>query len=168
MITRRRADARASEESMGFFGPVEDRLALRELLDAYSDASIRHDIDAIASLWHDEGVWEFEMGEFHGKDQIRHTLFGLRDRYGGVHRADIRMYNSFPAELRIDGSDASGRSFVSMFAAVSGSAIAAEIFGAYEDEYRKENSLWLFKSRKFKTLVKRQASNPSERSSYDP
>jgi len=137
---------------MSFSGPVEDRLALRELLDIYADASIRHDIDDIAECWSNDGLWCFELGEFRGKEEIRQALFGLKDQYGGVHRADIRLYTSSPGDLDIDGQTAWGRSYASIFAAVSGTNISSEVFGVYEDKYVKEDGVWLFKSRKFHTL----------------
>jgi SnoaL-like protein len=43
---------------MTFAGPFEDRLAIRELLDAYSDAVCSFDADAWGATWAEGGVWE--------------------------------------------------------------------------------------------------------------
>ena len=137
---------------MSFMGPLEDRLEIRELLDSYADASIRHDIEDIARCWSDDSLWCFELGEFHGKDQIRKALFGLRDQYGGVHKADIRLYTSNLGSLIVDNLSATGRSYASIFAGVSGTSISSEIFGVYDDRFIKSDNRWLFKSRHFKSL----------------
>jgi len=137
---------------MSFTGPLEDRLEIRELLDSYADASIRHDIDDIAECWSNDSLWCFELGEFHGKEQIRKALFGLKDQYGGVHRADIRLYTSSLGSICVDGFSTVGRSYASIFAGVSGTSISSDIFGVYEDRYIKLENRWLFKSRHFKSL----------------
>jgi ketosteroid isomerase-like protein len=137
---------------MSFIGPLEDRLEIRELLDSYADASIRHDIDHIADCWCDDSLWCFELGVFQGKNEIRKALFGLKDQYGGLHRADIRFYTSTLGSIHIDKDIAFGRSYATIFSAVSGTSISSEIFGVYDDKYIKLDGKWLFKSRNFKTL----------------
>ena len=39
-------------------GPIEDRLAIRELVDSYNDAVMRTDGEAWAENWRDDATWE--------------------------------------------------------------------------------------------------------------
>ena len=45
---------------MGFRGPLEDRLAIRELIDAYADATMLRDAQAWGGLWAEDAVWGYE------------------------------------------------------------------------------------------------------------
>ena len=42
---------------MAYEGPIEDRLAIRERIEAYSDAVFRHDADAWIANWCEDAVW---------------------------------------------------------------------------------------------------------------
>ena len=42
---------------MGFTGPLEDRLAIRELIDDYNDAVARFDAEAWGDTWTDDAEW---------------------------------------------------------------------------------------------------------------
>ena len=144
---------------MSFNGPVEDRLSIRELLEIYADASIRHDVGDIVNCWCEDSLWSFELGEFLGKEEIRLTLETLKTEYGGVHGADVRIYTSSLGDLDIDGLEAWGRSYATIFAAVSETGTSSEIFGVYEDKYEKIDGIWLFKTRKFNTLHSKKNAN---------
>src|SRR3546814_12693675 len=59
---------------MPFEGSFEDRLALRDLLDAYADAVNRADSEAWAATWDDGGRWSLPgFGIFEGKAKIVDT-----------------------------------------------------------------------------------------------
>ena len=50
-------------------GPVEDRLAIRELVESYNDAVMRFDGEAWASNWRDDASWTLPgAGEIRGRD----------------------------------------------------------------------------------------------------
>ena len=52
-------------------GPLEDRLALRELVESYNDAVMRFDADDWGANWVDDGIWSLPgMGEVAGKANI--------------------------------------------------------------------------------------------------
>ena len=38
-------------------GPLEDRIAIRELVESYNDAVMRFDGDAWADNWRDDATW---------------------------------------------------------------------------------------------------------------
>ena len=52
-------------------GPLEDRLAIRELVDSYNDAVMRKDGDAWAENWRDDATWELPgAGPITGKENF--------------------------------------------------------------------------------------------------
>ena len=65
-------------------GPVEDRLAIRELVESYNDAVMRFDGDAWAENWRDDATWSLpgagpiagkESKCYNKKDWIRTGMF---------------------------------------------------------------------------------------------
>lgn len=127
-------------------GPIEDRLAIRELVDSYNDAVMRFDRDAWAANWTDDAVWSLPgMGEIAGKDKF------------------VPMWQQMMA----------GFSFVGFFASagpivVNGNAAHAtwyqqeflhqkdgakrRITGRYEDDYVKRGGRWFFQKRVYSVL----------------
>lgn len=59
---------------MPFTGPAEDRLAIRELLEAYADAVCRSDAEDWGATWADDAEWSLpdypEIGTTKGKAAI--------------------------------------------------------------------------------------------------
>ena len=61
---------------MAFTGPVEDRLAIRELIDSYSDAVTQRDSDAWGANWAEDSRWCLpdlgvpEWADIRGKQKI--------------------------------------------------------------------------------------------------
>ena len=48
-------------------GPLEDRLAIRELVDSYNDAVMRFDGEAWAANWRDDATWCLGGNDVTGK-----------------------------------------------------------------------------------------------------
>ena len=46
---------------MAFSGPIEDRLAIRELMDIYSDAVNQRDTALWASTWAEDSSWKLPV-----------------------------------------------------------------------------------------------------------
>ena len=59
---------------MPFSGPIEDRLAIRELMDIYADAVNQRDTALWASTWAEDSAWKLPvipgMENLRGKDTI--------------------------------------------------------------------------------------------------
>ena len=52
-------------------GPLEDRLAIRELIESYNDAVMRFDGDAWRSNWLEDAIWSLPgAGEIQGLDNF--------------------------------------------------------------------------------------------------
>ena len=55
---------------MGFTGPLEDRIAIREMYDGYADGANRMDRQAWLSAWAEDGVWKTHYFEMAGRSAI--------------------------------------------------------------------------------------------------
>ncbi|MFT7305587.1 MAG: ketosteroid isomerase-like protein [Candidatus Azotimanducaceae bacterium] len=52
-------------------GPIEDRLAIRELIESYNDAVMRFDGDAWKANWKSDANWTLPgVGEIKGRDNF--------------------------------------------------------------------------------------------------
>jgi len=121
---------------MAFEGPVEDRLAIRELIDAYADAVILHDAVAWGATWAEDGVWSLpdypEMGEAHGREAIVTTWKAAMENYPGI------VFVANPGSIVVDGDRAIVRSYTSEVYDMGGAT--------------KRDGKWLFQKRVFKTI----------------
>ena len=92
---------------MNFEGPVEDRLAIRELVDSYGDAVSRYDKTAWASNWSEDSVWTLNLP---GLDKVvgRAEIVALWVKAMAEYEFVYMVAN--PGEIRISGARATGRS----------------------------------------------------------
>lgn len=133
---------------MPFTGSFEDRLAIRELLEAYADAVIQHDADAWGATWAEDGVWSLpdypEMGEVHGRDAIVATWKQAMQNYPGI------VFVANPGSIVVDGDRATVRSYTSEVYDQNG--VCKRDRGTYEDVCVKRDGKWLFQSRTFRNI----------------
>lgn len=125
-----------------FAGPIADRLALRELLDSYSDAVNRLDADAWAATWSDDARWLFRGSEVIGREAIVATW---RD---AMARFDAVWFSAFPGMIDIDGDEATMRSHTLEYLAPAGAAPKLQ-YGIYEDRAVRAGEGWRFAVRAF-------------------
>ncbi|WP_439534416.1 nuclear transport factor 2 family protein [Polymorphobacter sp.] len=83
-----------------FSGPIEDRLALRELIDRYSDAVIHKDAMAWGATWSDDATWRFRGGEIEGREAIVATWTRAMAGFDSV------WFSAFPGRIEISGDTA--------------------------------------------------------------
>lgn len=133
---------------MPFTGPYEDRLAIRELLDAYSDAVCRCDVEAWGALWTEDSVWSLpdypEFGETRGKKAIVAMWVEAMKNYPGI------IYVGTPGSIVVKGDRAEMRSYSSEVYDQDG--VTKRDRGLYEDVCVKVNGQWLFQSRVFRNI----------------
>jgi ketosteroid isomerase-like protein len=129
-------------------GSVEDRLAIRELLEAYADAVCCVDADAWGATWAEDSVWELpdypELGKVVGKANIVAMWKGAMTQYPGM------VFVATPGSIKISGDQAIVRSYTSETYDQNG--VTKRDRGRYEDVCVKRNGQWLFKVRKFKNI----------------
>lgn len=126
-------------------GSVEDRLAIRELIEAYGDAVCQHDAEAWADLWCDDGIWDMpsipSIGTLVGKDQIMPVWIAAMDALRGM----VMLVTV--GKITVDGDRATARSYISE-AYPRGSEVARDR-GMFEDEIVRRDGRWLFQKRTF-------------------
>lgn len=132
---------------MAFIGPVEDRLAIRELIESYADAVFRVDADAWAALWAEDGVWTLMGMEHQG-----------RERIAGFWRQAMSNFSftgffGSPAEIRVEGERATGRCYITEVLREKSTGNLHRNTGKYDDVYVKRNGRWLFARRDHQLLL---------------
>jgi ketosteroid isomerase-like protein len=135
---------------MAFTGSAEDRLAIRELLDAYADAVCQADAVAWGATWAEDSTWEMpdypEFGTISGKETIVATWKAAMAQYPGV------LFIATPGSIVIDGDQATVRSYTSEVFDDKTTGKTTRDRGRYDDLIVKRDGRWMFKRRRFKKL----------------
>jgi SnoaL-like domain len=138
---------------MPFTGPAEDRLAIRELLEAYADAVTRRDSQAWGATWAEDAEWSLpdypEIGTTRGRAAIVAQWIEAMKAYPGI------MFEAWPGSIEIDGERAVMRSYTSEIYDQGG--ITMRDRGLYEDTCVKIGGQWLFASRSFRNIHRQHA-----------
>jgi uncharacterized protein (TIGR02246 family) len=133
---------------MQFEGPVEDRLAIRELVDSYGDAVARHDAEAWGSNWAEDSVWTLNLPEL-PRVEGRSNIVALWRK--AMAEYEYVLMSAKPGEIKVSGNQATGRFWTSEITRLK-TGEEQRIAGRYEDEYVKRSGRWYFKSRNYKML----------------
>lgn len=131
----------------GFVGPLEDRIAIRELIDSYADTAFRSDRDGWLACWSDDCVWVTPFGEVRGKA-------GLTEQWGQIGKT-FGVIGFFPllAAVSIAGDRAVARSYVREIAARHDGGLY-KVVGQYDDELVREHGRWRFARRSYTALIR--------------
>jgi uncharacterized protein (TIGR02246 family) len=130
---------------MAFEGPAEDRLAIRELLDAYGDAVCRHDADAWVATWAPQGRWLIRGATITGHEALRTTWVRAMAAYRFV------SFAANPGAMVVAGDTAQLRVQTTEWL-VPGDGPARLQHGTYEDLLVRLSGRWLFAQRSFTVL----------------
>jgi len=133
---------------MPFQGPVEDRLAIRELVDSYGDAVARHDAQAWGSNWAEDSVWTLNLPDL-PRVEGRTSIVALWVR--AMAEYEYVLMTAKPGEIKVDGDRATGRFWTSEVTRLK-TGEEQRIAGRYEDEYVKREGRWFFKSRDYRMI----------------
>lgn len=129
-----------------FRGPVEDRLAIRELFDAYSDAVSRMALDDYLDCWTEDGVRLGDGGEARGREQ-------LRAQWAGIWKTLSRMaFVTQIGAIEVDGDHAQTRSYCLEILQFPNGA-THRLVGTYEDQLRRVEGRWRFRERKYQVFI---------------
>jgi ketosteroid isomerase-like protein len=127
-------------------GPVEDRLAIRELVESYNDAVMRFDGDAWKENWLEDAVWSLPgMGDVVGRAKFFPMWQGMMSGFSFVGfyasagtivvKGDSAHATWWQQEL-LHGKDGTKRA----------------MNGRYEDDYVKRGGRWYFAKRVYQIL----------------
>ena len=128
-------------------GPVEDRLAIRELIETFAVGAMHVDPDIWGSTWAEDGAWKLPSLEEPavGKADILAT-FDEKLAY-----VEFMSMIAFPAELVIEGDRATGKAYSRELIYTKGGEQKV-VIGYFDDEYVKREGQWYFLSRTFNIL----------------
>jgi len=139
---------------MPFVGAIEDRLAIRELLEAYADAVCVVDANAWGATWAEDSVWELpdypQIGQITGKPNIVAAWVAAMAQYPGI------IFIATPGSIVVKGDEAEVRSYTSEVFDDQSNAKTTRDRGRYDDLVVRQNGRWLFKKRRFKKLHREQ------------
>lgn len=131
---------------MAFTGPLEDRIAIRELYGMYGDGSAWQATEEWLACWAEEAVWHTHVFTCSGKDEIRaqwNTLW--------VNFEKVAFLGEIGA-IEIDGDRAIGRSVAREIVLLKGGGIY-KLVGRYRDQFVRRNGKWLFLRREYEPIV---------------
>lgn len=131
-------------------GPLEDRLAIRELVESYNDAVMRFDGDAWRENWLEDATWSLPgLGDLRGREKFFPIWQGMMAGFSfvGFHASagpiavhgDTARATWWQQEL-LHGKDGSRRA----------------VNGRYDDEYAKRAGRWYFARRAYQILNARE------------
>jgi hypothetical protein len=138
-------------------GPIEDRLAVRELIETFAVGVMRIDAEIWGGTWAEEGSWKLpSMTEpVKGRSNV---VAAFKEKMEYVRFMSML---SFPADLVVDGDRARGRAYCQELI-VPKSGGQRIVLGCFDDEYVKRNGRWYFLSRVYEVLGAEQLSATQE------
>ena len=128
-------------------GPLEDRLAIRELVESYNDAVMRFDGEAWAENWRDDATWVLPgTGDgLTGKD----TFFAAWQ--SAMAGFEFVGFFASAGPIIIEGDNATGTWYQQEFLHEKGGA-KRTITGKYSDTYVKVDGRWYFQKRVYEIM----------------
>ncbi len=128
---------------------IEDRIALKELVDAFSVLADRKDVRAQTQLFTPGGTVEtYRQGELVAKLNGRKEM---EDAFGAFLKNFETVYHfNGQQTVTINGDKASGISYcmVTLIGTENGKKVKTSIGVYYQDEYVREDNRWLIAKRK--------------------
>ncbi len=131
---------------MAFTGPMEDRLAIRELYDTYGDGSCRADAETFLSCWAEDGQWNTHIFSRTGKAELREQWDML---WAGFEKV---AFLGNVLSIEVDGDKATARSVAREIVSLKGGGIF-KLAGLYRDQLVRRNGAWLFQQRDYEVLA---------------
>jgi len=129
---------------MAFTGPIEDRLAIHELVASYGDAVTRRDAEAWSANWADDAVWMLPgvpgMERVEGREAILKAWIAAMP--GWPFQVNIQTCGA----IAVDGNHARGHTYTAELV-TDGDGITKRWTNRYDDEWAKRGGHWLFTSR---------------------
>lgn len=130
---------------MAFEGPLEDRIAIRELIENYADAVFQRDEAAWAAAWAENSSWDLGGMEVKGKANIvalwRQAMAGF----------PFAAFVATPGAINVSGDQATARVYATEVLGLPDGQ-TRRIIGQYDDTLVKENGHWLFRRRAYRIL----------------
>jgi uncharacterized protein (TIGR02246 family) len=125
---------------------MEDRLAIRELVESYNDAVMRFDAEAWAANWTEDAIWTLPgLGDLNGKDDVVARWKQAMDGFSFVG------FFASAGPIVVDGDTARGTWYQQEFLQQK-DGVKRSITGQYTDDYVKRDGRWYFRKRVYDIL----------------
>lgn len=131
---------------MAFTGPLEDRIAIRELYGSYADASFRADRQAWLDCWAQDCTWSTHFGDVRGKAALDAQWDLIWQTFKSIG------FFSEIGSIEVDGPRAVGRAYCREILDL-GEGRVRKIVGAYADELVREGGQWRFARRTYDVRI---------------
>ncbi len=127
-------------------GPIEDRLAIRELVESYNDAVMRFDADAWASNWTEDAIWNLPgAGDMAGKANFVPVWQQAMSAFSFVG------FFASAGPIVVSGDNATGTWYQQEFLHEKAGG-KRTITGKYTDTYVKQGGRWYFAKRIYEIM----------------
>lgn len=130
---------------MSFTGPLADQIAVRALIDRYSDAVFRRDADDWGACWAEDARWALMGAEVSGRAAIVAMWTQAMEAFSFV------AFFAQPGAIEIDGDQATGRVYTHELLETADGALSRPV-GQYLDRYIRTEGGWLFAERRYSIL----------------
>ena len=124
-----------------------DRLAIRELVEKYNDAVMRHDGDAWSSTWAEDATWVLPGSG----DGISGRVTILSTWQAAMAQFEFVGFFTSAGPIVVDGDAASGTWYQQEVLVTKG-VPTRHIIGRYDDTYIRAGDGWLFAKRVYEIL----------------
>ena len=129
---------------MPFTGPIEDRIAIRELYDAYADGANRMDRAAWLAPWAEDAVWKTHYFEQNG-------IAAIGEKYDELMApVSTTSFLTQICSIEVAGDTAAARAIAQERLKMEGGTY--RLTGRYEDRLARENGQWRFKHREYHVM----------------
>lgn len=125
--------------------PIEDELALQNLMARYCDAVNRVDGEAWIGTWAEDAIWNLLGNPVSGKDNI---LALWKQMMGSFEFALMFPSSSL---FEVSGDTATGQWYLHEYSR-DPEGNASTILSRYVDTYVKQDGEWLFKTRDYQFI----------------
>lgn len=127
-------------------GPLEDRLAIRELVESYNDAVMRFDKDAWAANWREDATWSLPgAGDMVGRANFVPVWQQAMSAFSFVG------FFASAGPIVVEGDRAHGTWYQQEFLHQK-DGVKRAVTGRYEDDYVKVGGRWYFQKRVYSVL----------------
>lgn len=138
---------------MAFTGPLEDRLAIRELMNTHAHGVMTKDPEIWGSIWAEDAFWELleypDLGGFDGKEAIVDAWVEALKVYGLDDMKKPMVYFMEPGTIVVDGDRARAVAYTHEVYQHPESKKIVRGTGRYDDVLEKRNGQWLFVRRAY-------------------
>ncbi|GGD33371.1 nuclear transport factor 2 family protein [Croceicoccus pelagius] len=145
---------------MAFTGPLEDRIAIREVMETYAYGVMTKDAEVWAATWADDAYWALpeypDLGGFEGKKAIVDAWVGSMEVYGLDDMTRPMVYLANPGRIEVDGDKAIATTFTIEIYQHPETGETVHTNGHYEDELAKIDGKWVFTRREYRIFHERR------------